>query len=81
MNLSKPPNLHGQKTMTHEICQRKFARVKEASLEQPILGLAEPWLFRIRKYLKRLYKGRLHFKQSSFIQAVVSLKGFFKRPP
>ena len=29
-NLSKNPNLHGQKHLIHEICQRKFGRVKGA---------------------------------------------------
>ena len=33
-NLSKIPNLHGQKHLTPEICQRKFARVKGASILQ-----------------------------------------------
>ena len=29
-NLSNIPNLYGQKNFTHEICQIKFGRVKEA---------------------------------------------------
>ena len=29
-NLSKIPNLHGEKHLTHKICRRKFGRVKGA---------------------------------------------------
>ena len=30
INLSKNPNLHGQKHLTHEICRRKCDRVKRS---------------------------------------------------